>query len=69
MTIINILLWIIAGLLISPILIILYIRITFWFLRKYIFLMISIKLILSKHKEVREIGWMTLKFFLWETKD
>lgn len=59
-------LWAIAGFFISFWLIWLYIIILFWIKRKITLLRISFRLMSSKHKEIRKIGWLAFKTFLWE---
>jgi len=40
----------------------------YWLIKKLLLLSIGIKLISSKNKHIKSLGWLTLRLMLWETK-
>ena len=47
----------------------LYNRFAFWLKRKFILFIAGVALLKCKNKEIREIGWITLRLVFWETKE
>jgi hypothetical protein len=60
---------IIGGLFIALELYLGYLRFTAWLERKIRLFRLSFKMIFSKEKEIRAVGWATFKLILWESED
>jgi hypothetical protein len=46
-----------------------YLNFTEWLRHKTAILAIGLALLKSKNKEIKKLGWDTIKLFFWETKD
>lgn len=60
---------IIAGFFIAAYLYLGYLQFTVWLFRKYRLFIMGCKLLRAKDKQIKAIGWMTLRLVLWELED
>jgi len=60
---------VVAGLFLALEIYIAYLRFTIWLFHKWVLFRLGVKLIKSKNKLIKEIGWATIRMMFWESDD
>jgi hypothetical protein len=47
----------------------LYNKFAFWITKKFLLYKVAMALLKSKNKEIKDLGWITLRLVFWETKE